>query len=113
MIIKSIVKTIVGLGVIVLFLFLANIGSAFFIGFLGSLGGSFSTIGLSQMNFNPLMTIAYIMLYYFLTLFYQPSVSAQYKLFLFTLFLSFTVGFIQGAVFLVIFYFLLRKARIC
>lgn len=101
------------IGPILLFLFLANVGSAFFIGFLSSLGGSFSSIGLSQLNFDPLITIAYVMLYYFLTLFYQPDTSSQYKLFLFTLFLSFTVSFMQGAIFLVLFYFLLRKARIC
>ena len=110
--IRSIVRGVVRLGVVLLFLFFANIASSFVLGFLGSLGTSFATIGLNQLNFNPLTTIAYIMLYYFITLFYQPESSTQYKLFLFTLFLSFTVNFIQGAIFLIFLYFFLRKARL-
>lgn len=108
---SNIIKTIFKLVLILLFLFFANIASSFILGFLSSLGSNFATIGLNQLNFNPLTTIAYILLYYFITLFYQPENSAQFKLFLFTLFLSFTVNFIQGSIFLIFFYFLLRKAK--
>jgi hypothetical protein len=77
-----------------------------------AIGGNIQSVGFNKLAFDPMITIAYMMLYYFITLFYQPPAKAQFYLFLFTLFLSFTVSFIQGAIFLVVLYFFLRKARI-
>lgn len=97
---------------IIISLLIANIISAFLLGTLMMIGGNITIIGLNQVDFNPLITIAYMLLYYFINSFYQPTGKAQLYLFLFTLFLSFTVNFIQGAIFLVVVYFLLNKFRL-
>lgn len=105
----STLKKIILLFVILL---VANIVSSFFLGMLLTIGGNIQAVGFNKLAFDPMITIAYMMLYYFITLFFQPSARAQLYLFLFTLFLSFTVSFIQGALYLVVLYFLLRKAKI-
>jgi len=97
---------------IVVSLLIANIVSAFLLGMLMMIGGNISIVGLNEVNFDPLITIAYILLYYFINSFYQSAGKSQLYLFLFTLFLSFTVNFIQGAIFLVVIYFLLNKFRL-
>jgi len=94
---------------LVLAYYLAQFISQFAFGFLTGVGGNIKIVGLSNVAFDPLITIAYIVMYYFITLFYQPHHKVQYLLFLLTLLLSFTVNFIQGSVFLVAFYFLLDK----
>lgn len=96
----------------ILAFYLAQFISQFAFGFLTGMGGNVKIVGLSSVAFDPLITIAYVVMYYFITLFYQPHPKVQYFLFLLTLFLSFTVNFIQGSVFLVAFYFLLDKLRI-
>ncbi len=105
-------RLIVKIGLIGIALFVANFISQFFLGFLTGIGGNIKIVGLSSIAFDPLITIAYILLYYFITLFYQPQPKNQYYLFLFTLFLSFTVNFIQGSVLLVALYFILSKFRL-
>ncbi len=95
---------------LVLLLILANLASTFLFSFLSVFGGNIQVIGLNQVAFDPLITMAYMMLFYFITLYFQPK--HQLALFLFTLFLSFTVNFIQGSIFLVVFYFLLRKFKL-
>lgn len=90
----------------------ANLVAAFLLGMVTALGTNIQVVGLNGLSFDPLITIAYMLLFYFTTLFYQPSSRAQYYLFLYSLFLSFTVPFIQGALFLEVFYFLLRKLKI-
>lgn len=97
---------------IIVSLLIANIVSAFLLGMLTMIGGNITIVGLNQVNFDPLITIAYMLLYYFINNFYQPAGKAQPYLFLFTLFLSFTVNFIQGAIFLVVVYFLLSKFKL-
>lgn len=97
--------------IFIVILVLANLVASFLLGLISAMGSNIQLIGLSQVSFDPLITIAYMLLFYFNTLFYQPSPRAQYYLFLYTLFLSFTVPFIQGALFLVVFYFLLRKLK--
>jgi len=97
---------------IALAIFLANFAGQFFQGFLMGIGGNIKLIGLSNVAFDPLITIAYLMLFYFITLFYQPHPKSQYLLFLLTLFLSFTVNFIQGSILLVVLYFLLSKFQL-
>ncbi len=91
---------------------IANLASSFFLGVLLSVSSNIQVAGFNSINFDPMITIAYMILYYFVTLFFQPSSRAQFYLFLLTLFLSFSVPFIQGTLFLVTFYFLLRKVRI-
>lgn len=98
--------------VVIAILFLCNFLSGFFWGFFLTLGGNIRVVGFNEISFDPLITIAYMILYYFITLFYQPNSKAQYYLFLFTLFLSFTVNFIQGAIYLVFLYMFLRFAKL-
>ncbi|PJE60932.1 hypothetical protein COU86_01735 [Candidatus Roizmanbacteria bacterium CG10_big_fil_rev_8_21_14_0_10_36_26] len=105
----SIIKKI---AIIILCLFLAGLVAAFFQGFLGNIGGNITLIGFGKLSFDPLITIAYIMVNYFISLFYQPAPKTQYYLFLLTIFLSFTKEFIQGSVILIFFYFFLRKFKI-
>lgn len=97
------------LTLILIILFVANLISSFFLGMLLTIGGNVKVIGFNKLAFDPMITIAYMILYYFITLFYQPASRAQFYLFLFVLFLSFTVSFMQGALYLVVLYFLLRK----
>ncbi len=78
---------------------------------LVAIGGNIRFIG-GRFSFDPLITIAYMSVYYFITLFYQPSPKAQFYLFLFVLILSFTITFIQGSILLVFLYALLRKLKI-
>ncbi len=97
---------------IVLILLIANIFSAFIFGMLLTFGGNIQAVGLNKLAFDPLITIAYITLYYSINQFYHPSEKVQYPLFLFTLFLSFTVSFIQGTLYIIALYFLLRKFKL-
>ena len=90
-------------------LVLANIASGFLFGILLSIGGNIKQLGVNKLAFDPVITIAYMMVYYFITQIFIPSRSAQFYLFLFTLFLSFVANFIQGTLFLVVFYILLRR----
>lgn len=107
---KNITSNALGLVLVLVCLMLANLFSNFFLGFLTAMGGNISIGGFNKIEFDPLITIAYMMLFYFMTIYFQPK--HQLALFLFTLFLSFTVNFIQGSIFLVVFYFLLRKFKL-
>jgi len=95
-------------------LIISTFVSSFMLGILLTMGGNIQVVGagLNNLAFDPMITIAYMMLFYFVTLFFQPRAKTQLYLFLFTLFLSFTVTFIQGAVFMLTFYFILRKVNI-
>lgn len=62
--------------------------------------------------FDPLITIAYLMVFYFLNSIYQPNQQSINKLFVLTLFLSFAMDFFKGAIFINIMFFLLRKTRL-
>jgi hypothetical protein len=97
---------------VILSLLIANIVSAFSLGVIMVISGNINVIGLNKINFDPLITIAYILLYYFLSSFFHSESRFHFYLFLFTLFLSFTVNFIQGAIFLVVFYLLLSKFKL-
>lgn len=102
----SVIKKLV---LIFIVLFVANLIASFFFGMLLTIGGNIQSVGFNKLAFDPMITIAYMILYYFITLFYQPHSKAQFYLFLFVLFLSFTVSFMQGAIYMVVLYFLLRK----
>lgn len=106
------VKIIKNILIIIVCLIAANLISAFLLGIFMTIGGNIQVIGINELNFDPLITIAYMMLYYFLNSFYQPSGRGKYLLFIFTLFLSFTVGFLQGSIFLVFVYLFLKKLKV-
>jgi hypothetical protein len=99
----------------VVILFTANFGAMFFMGLLTGISANATTnvvfSGMDKVSFDPLITIAYFLVYYFLTLFFQPNTQHQYYLFLLTLFISFTVNFVQGSFLLICLFWLLRKAR--
>lgn len=107
----KIVKNII---LIFVALLISTFVSSFALGILLTIGGNIQVVGagLNNLAFDPMITIAYMLLFYFVTLFFQPKAKSQLFLFIFTLFLSFTVTFIQGSVYLLTFYFLLRKANI-
>lgn len=102
-------KTLKLTALLIVILVIATLVSSFFVGFFTSISSNIQVAGFNNITFDPLITIAYILLYYFITLFFQPQPRPQLYLFLFTLFLSFTIPFIQGSVFLITTYFLLRK----
>lgn len=56
-----------------------------------------------------IIIITYLIIYYFLTLFFKPNYKAQFYLFVFTIFLSFTMEFNRGVIYLVVLYALLKK----
>lgn len=87
----------------------ANIASGFLFGILLSIGGNIKQLGVDKLAFDPVITIAYMILYYCIIQIFVPSRTAQLYLFLLTLFLSFVANFIQGGLFLIVFCMLLRK----
>lgn len=102
-----------GKALLILAIFLvANFISSFLTGVFTLAGGNISIIGLNQIAFDPALTIAYIILFYFIVHFYNLTQRAMYWIFLFTLFLSFTVNFIQGAILLVILPPLLKRFKL-
>ena len=103
--IKKITLVIVGLIIVSL---LSSLVFGFFLG----LGGNIKMIGFNKVAFDPLITIAYMMLFYFMSMFYQPDAKKQFYLFLLVLFMSFAVSFIQGAIFIVILYVVFRKFKL-
>lgn len=90
----------------------ANLMTSFVLGFLSAFNKNIKIVGPDKFRFEPSVTIAYILLWYFITLFYQPAIKIQYFLFIVTLILSFTVSFMQGAFYLVVLYFLLRRLQL-
>jgi hypothetical protein len=76
-----------------------------------SIGSNASLNGL-QIVFDPMITIGYIAVAYLLGHFNDFSKGQQYKLFLFSLLLSFIFNFIQGALLLVILLPLLKKLKL-
>lgn len=107
-------KTLKTIILIVVSLIVSTLVSSFVLGLLLAFGGNIQVVGagLNNLAFDPMITIAYMILFYFVTLFFQPRPKTQLYLFIFTLFLSFTVSFIQGSVYMLVFYFLLRKLNI-
>ena len=89
------------------------------VGFLSAiissiLTGVSSTIQISglQTVFNPLITIAYLLIGYLISYFNALTKKQQYKLFIFSLLLSFTIDFINGAILLIILIPLLKKLKL-
>jgi hypothetical protein len=86
--------------------FVASLAVAFLIG----VGGNIEVVGFTSLAFDPQITIAYMILHYFLSEYFY--VERRLPLFLFALLLSFTTNFIQGSIFLVLFYALLRAFKL-
>ncbi len=102
---KNIVLTLV-------LLVVSSLLSALLGGGIAALGGNVELVGLSSISFDPVLTIAYIILYHYLSHFYQATGRAAYWLFLFAILLSFTVNFIQGAILLILFFAGLKRLKI-
>jgi hypothetical protein len=47
-----------------------------------------------------------------MSMFYQPSSKPQFYLFVFTLFLSFTMSFVQGSIFMMFLFIVFRKVNL-
>lgn len=80
-------------------------------GILMAMGGNIQAANL-QIIFDPQITIAYILLSYFLGYYYHLTQKQAYFFFLFALFLSYTTNFIQGSIMLVIIPLLLKKFKL-
>ena len=102
-------KTIV---IILIVLVVSSLLSAFLGGAISVLGGNVELVGLSSITFDPLLTIAYIVLYHYLSKFYELTGKAAYWLFIFAVLLSFTVNFIQGAILLILFFWGLKLLKV-
>lgn len=88
--------------------FLAGLGA----GILAGFGGNVALIGLNSLSFDPLITIAYIVLFHYVSHYLELPRSAAYPTFLFTLFLSFAMNFIQGSLLLILLLTLLKRFRV-
>jgi len=111
-----IIKKIWSILKIAIFFFIANMVAAFLLGLLSGLtsffGGNIIFTGVESVNFNPLITIAYLVLFYFLLMFHRPAGDKQYGLFLLTIILSFMMNFLQGSILLVIFFYISTKLKL-
>lgn len=105
-------KSLKNFFLVIVLLILAGFVSAFLGGAISVLGGNVELVGLSSITFDPLLTIAYIVLYYYLSKFYEVAGRAAYWLFIFTVLLSFTVNFIQGAILLILFFAGLKRLKV-
>jgi hypothetical protein len=99
-------------GFVLLSLVVAYIASAFLAGVFTALGGNIEFAGLTGISFDPLITIAYLILYHYLSFFFKLTRKISFSFFLFALFLSFTLNFIQGAILLILLLFFLEKAKV-
>src|SRR3972149_9682604 len=80
-------------------------------GILVAVSGTAQLSGV-QIVFDPQITLAYVIVGYFVGYFNELSKKAQGNLFLLALLLSFTVNFIQGTLLLVILPPVLKKLRL-
>ena len=108
---KKFVNLIKILLVLVLSVILSAIVVGSFIGFTGMVGGNILTSSNGKIIFDPVISITYLLVYYFLVMFYQPTVKNQHQLFIFTLLLSFSMQFTQGSFALIFCFYLLRKGK--
>lgn len=82
---------------------------------LGTFIASFSE-NIDQLNltttFDPIITIAYILVFYSVSFYYSLTKKQAYNYLLLALFLSFTINFVEGAMVLVFLAPLLRKLKL-
>lgn len=62
--------------------------------------------------FNPIITIAYILVFYSVSFYYSLTKKQAYNYLLLALFLSFTINFVEGAMILVFLAPILRKLKL-
>lgn len=94
------------LGALIVSAFVASLAVVFLIG----VGGNIEVVGFTSLAFDPQITIAYMLVHYFLSQYFE--VERKLPFFIFTLLLSFTTNFIQGSLFLVLFYSILRLFKL-
>lgn len=82
---------------------------------LGTFIASFSE-NIDQLNltttFDPIITIAYILVFYSVSFYYSLTKKQAYNYLLLALFLSFTINFVEGAMILVFLAPVLRKLKL-
>ena len=94
----------------ILILIFSSIASAFLTGFISALSNNIQISGVTgQLAFDPLITIAYIILFHYTAHFANLPKPTAFKFFLLTLFLSFTTNFIPGSLFLFVLIYLTKK----
>ena len=80
-------------------------------GVLLALGGN-ATLANFTINFDPQITVAYLLVFFFVSRFSNLSHKQGYTFFLLTLVLSFTVNFIQGSLLLIMLPKILTKLHL-
>ena len=101
---KSILKVLA----LIILSVLIYLGAAVLTGFISAFSNNIETSTFSII-FDSQITIAYLLMYYSLSHFNKLSENQNYVLFIFTLLLSWTTNFIQGAITLLILPPLLKK----
>ena len=106
----SLISGLKKLFVYLFFLLLAIFITAFLVGFLSALSTNIQVSGVTgALAFDPLITIAYIIVFHYAAHFAQLPRKASVNFFLLTLFLSFTTNFVPGSIFLLTFIYFTHK----
>lgn len=103
-------KLVKPLGIITVF-FLLYILTIIISTLLSSFSENVSVSGIST-SFDPLITIAYILVFYSVSHYYSLTKSQAYYYLLLSLFLSFTINFVEGSLVLVFLAPVLRKFKL-
>lgn len=96
---------------ILIVLILSSFLAALIAGVFMAIGGNIGTVDFT-VAFDSSLTIAYLLLYYFLSSFYQLSRRQNYLYLLLAISLSFTTDFVQGSILLIVLPPILRKFRL-
>ncbi|OGD83106.1 hypothetical protein A2572_02875 [Candidatus Collierbacteria bacterium RIFOXYD1_FULL_40_9] len=79
--------------------------------FLASFSENIDQLNLTT-TFDPIITIAYILVFYSVSFYYSLTKKQAYNYLLLALFLSFTINFVEGAMILVFLAPILRKLKL-
>lgn len=85
--------------------------SLFFSGFLSSFSANIVSTD-DTIFFDPLITLTYLILFYFLNHFYAFTNKQRGYYFILTLLLSYTINFVEGSIFLLILFPVLKKFKL-
>lgn len=96
---------------ILLIFIIIYIFTIFLSSFITGFSENIEQIGLTTI-FNPLNTIAYILVFYSVSFYYSLTKKQAYNYLLLALFLSFTINFVEGAMILVFLAPILRKLKL-
>jgi len=99
---------VVGVGIVFLVLYIVTI---FISSVISSFSENVSISGLTT-SFNPLITIAYILVFYSVSFYYSLTKKQAYNYLLLALFLSFTINFVEGSMILVALAPILHKLKL-